>query len=159
MLQGRIFAYADTHRYRIGPNYQQLPVNAPKVEVASYSQDGPMRYGFRANQPPYYPNTKNGPVVTEDPWADTVFDVSGEIVREKQPLSKDDDDFSQARLLLTEVMGAEERTRLVENVAGTLFGLTQELKERVYDYWRAIDKETGDRIAAASKDENPKMPV
>jgi catalase len=159
MLQGRIFAYADTHRYRIGPNYQQLPVNAPKVEVASYSQDGPMRYGFRANQPPYYPNTKNGPVVTEDPWADTVFDVSGEIVREKQPLSKDDDDFSQAGLLLTEVMGAEERTRLVENVAGTLFGLTQELKERVYDYWRAIDKETGDRIAAASKDENPKMPV
>ncbi|HWM00328.1 MAG TPA: catalase [Nocardioidaceae bacterium] len=159
MLQGRIFAYADTHRYRIGPNYHQLPVNSPKVEVASYNQDGPMRYGFRAGQPPYYPNTKEGPQVTDDPWADTVFDVSGEIVRQKQPLAKDDDDFSQARALLTQVMDADERTRLVDNVAGTLYGLTPGLKERVYDYWRAIDKETGDRIAAAAKDEDPKMPV
>ena len=33
MLLGRAFAYADTHRYRIGPNYLQLPVNRPRVEV------------------------------------------------------------------------------------------------------------------------------
>jgi catalase len=158
MLQGRVFAYADTHRYRIGPNYLQLPVNAPKVEVASYNQDGPMRYGFRAGQPPYYPNTQDGPAVTEDPWADTVFDIDGEIVREKQPLRKDDDDLSQARTLLTEVMGADERSRLVDNVAGTLTDVSEELRERVYDYWRAIDKETGDRIAAAGKAESAHLP-
>ena len=29
MLLGRVFAYSDTHRYRIGPNYLQLPVNRP----------------------------------------------------------------------------------------------------------------------------------
>ncbi|MBL2417169.1 catalase, partial [Klebsiella pneumoniae] len=30
MLQGRVFAYSDTQRYRLGVNYLQLPVNAPK---------------------------------------------------------------------------------------------------------------------------------
>ena len=29
MLLGRAFAYSDTHRHRIGPNYLQLPVNRP----------------------------------------------------------------------------------------------------------------------------------
>ena len=40
MLLGRMFAYADAHRYRIGANYNQLPVNAPKSPVHSYSKDG-----------------------------------------------------------------------------------------------------------------------
>src|ERR1700716_2811481 len=44
MLMGRIFSYHDTHLHRIGPNYQQLPVNAPKSHVHSYSKDGPMAY-------------------------------------------------------------------------------------------------------------------
>ncbi len=51
MLLGRVFAYADTHRYRIGPNYLQLPVNRPKVPVNSYEFDGPMRYEFNPGQP------------------------------------------------------------------------------------------------------------
>ena len=40
MLMGRIFSYHDTHLHRIGANYEQLPVNAPKVEVHSYNKDG-----------------------------------------------------------------------------------------------------------------------
>ena len=45
MLLGRVFSYADAHRYRIGPNYQQLPVNRHRVEGAyTYQFDGPMAY-------------------------------------------------------------------------------------------------------------------
>lgn len=40
MLQGRIFAYPDAHRYRIGTNYEALPVNAPKCPFANYHRDG-----------------------------------------------------------------------------------------------------------------------
>ena len=43
MLLGRSFAYADAHRARLGVNYKQIPVNAPKCEVHSYSKDGAMR--------------------------------------------------------------------------------------------------------------------
>src|SRR6476619_6607546 len=73
MLLGRAFAYSDTHRYRIGPNYLQLPVNRPRVELNTYTQDGPMAYDHNGNAPVYAPNTAGrpfsdltGPV--EDGW-------------------------------------------------------------------------------------------
>lgn len=47
MLQGRLFAYGDTQRHRIGANYQQIPVNCPyKVSVNNYHKDGPMKFVF-----------------------------------------------------------------------------------------------------------------
>ena len=60
MLLGRMFAYADAHRYRIGANYNQLPVNAPQSPVHSYSTAGHMRYQL-ATDPVYAPNSKGGP--------------------------------------------------------------------------------------------------
>lgn len=44
MLQGRTFSYSDTQRYRVGPNYLQLPVNAPKVQVRTNQHRGQMDY-------------------------------------------------------------------------------------------------------------------
>ena len=63
MLQGRIFAYADAHRYRIGPNYALLPVNRAKnAKVENYQRDGHMRFdangGGAVN---YEPNSFGGP--------------------------------------------------------------------------------------------------
>lgn len=43
MLPGRLFAYADAHRYWIGVNYKQVPVNKPQCPIHSYSKDGAMR--------------------------------------------------------------------------------------------------------------------
>mmetsp|Transcript_42947 Transcript_42947/g.41308 ORF Transcript_42947/g.41308 Transcript_42947/m.41308 type:complete len:86 (+) Transcript_42947:875-1132(+) len=43
MLQGRLFSYPDTHRHRLGPNYDQIPINCPyKSRVDNYQRDGPM---------------------------------------------------------------------------------------------------------------------
>ena len=61
MLLGRLFSYPDTHRYRIGPNYLQLPINRPKNEVHSYNKDGAMRYQHAGSQPVYAPNSFGGP--------------------------------------------------------------------------------------------------
>ena len=60
MLLGRMFAYPDAQRYRIGANYNQLPVNAPKSPVHSYNTAGHMRYQL-ATDPVYAPNSKGGP--------------------------------------------------------------------------------------------------
>ena len=58
MLLGRVFAYSDTHRYRIGPNYHQLPVNQHRVEDANtYTFDGPMAYEHTGDEPVYAPNS------------------------------------------------------------------------------------------------------
>lgn len=64
LLQGRLFAYADAHRYRVGTHYESLPVNRPQIAVKNYHMDGPMR--FDAPEPGdggyYEPNSFGGPV-------------------------------------------------------------------------------------------------
>ena len=62
MLLGRTFAYSDTHRYRIGANYLQLPVNQPKTEVDSYLFDGAMAYEHHGDASTYAPNTPRASV-------------------------------------------------------------------------------------------------
>src|SRR5690606_27774921 len=46
MLQGRTLSYSDTQRYRVGPNYLQLPVNAPqeKARARTNQEGGEMAY-------------------------------------------------------------------------------------------------------------------
>src|SRR5665213_3537570 len=80
MLQGRLFSYPDTHRYRIGPNYLQLPVNQPLVPVHSYSQDGPMNF-LPGSDPVYAPNSYGGPKADPILYADPSYQLTGEIVR------------------------------------------------------------------------------
>ena len=61
LLQGRAFSYADTQRYRLGPNYLQLPVNRPIVPVNNEQRDGPMQYAPYGNgSVNYEPNTLAG---------------------------------------------------------------------------------------------------
>lgn len=63
MLLGRVFSYADAHRYRIGVNHAQLPVNSAKAaRVDSYSKEGNMAFTFNDPQTPVYaPNSFGGP--------------------------------------------------------------------------------------------------
>ena len=58
---GRIFSYHDTHLHRIGPNYEQLPINRPQCPVHSYNKDGAMTYHHAGDQPVYAPNSYGGP--------------------------------------------------------------------------------------------------
>jgi catalase len=149
MLQGRLFAYADTHRYRIGPNYMDLPVNAPKSPVHSYAKDGPMRVGI-TRDPVYAPNSYGGPHADTVRGADDVapWGIDAEIVRSAYRLHAEDDDFGQPGTLVRTVLSNDERTRLVDNVAGHLAnGVTPPVLERAFQYWRNVDKHLGDRIA------------
>jgi catalase len=54
MLQFCVFSYADAHRYRLGVNYESLPVNAPRVKVNTYHRDGAAdRYEHREGNDGY----------------------------------------------------------------------------------------------------------
>jgi len=56
VLQSRLFSYPDTHRHRLGVNYQQLPINKPIVPVANFQRDGPASYDNQGSRP-NYPST------------------------------------------------------------------------------------------------------
>ena len=69
MLMARVFCYPDAQRYRVGTNYNQIPVNAPHAApVHNYSQDGAQRHGFNAPTTPVYaPNSFGGPTADAEP--------------------------------------------------------------------------------------------
>lgn len=146
LLLGRSFAYADAHRARIGINHHQIPVNAPKVPVRSYSKDGRMRVQ-NVSDPVYTPNTVGGSVADPGRAAEVHWAADGEMVREGYTLHPADDDVVQARSLLRDVMNDEQRQRLVHNVVlNVCDGVKEPVLSRVFDYWRKIDPEIGDQI-------------
>jgi catalase len=129
MLQARIFAYADAHRYRLGTHYKALPVNTPKCPVHHYHKDGPMRF-FRndtGNPDAYYePNSFDGP--TEDPGVmEPPLRISGDAARYDH--REGNDDFSQPRALF-ELFDGDQRRRLFSNIAEHMQGAPQEIVER-----------------------------
>lgn len=153
MLLARVFSYADAHRHRIGANYKQLPVNAPIVPTNSYSKDGFMRY-HKVTDPVYAPNSKGGPHA--DPsrhGAPASWYAEGDVTRSAYVDHEQDDDWGQARTLLLEVFDDAARERFVDNVVGHLCnGVSPEVLERAFQYWRNVDQDMGDRIAAEVRD-------
>ncbi|MFW6011540.1 MAG: catalase [Desulfosalsimonas sp.] len=152
MLLGRLFSYADAHRARLGVNYKQIPVNRPIVPVNSYSKDGAMRV-TNVSDPVYAPNSKGGPKADGERYPEVAtWNANGDFIRAAYTLRKDDDDWGQPGTLVREVMDDAQRDRLVSNVVGHLKkGVTEPVLERAFQYWRNIDKETGDRIAKGVK--------
>src|ERR1700704_1086443 len=65
MLQGRLFSYADTQMYRLGANYNSLPVNRPAVPVSNEDQDGSLNSSGRKGETNYEPS--GIAEVSEDP--------------------------------------------------------------------------------------------
>ncbi|KAJ4436543.1 hypothetical protein ANN_16574 [Periplaneta americana] len=116
VLQGRLFAYLESQRYRVGTNYLQLPVNCPFAHgVTNYERDGPMAYYNQGDAPNYYPNSFNGP--KPDPWgAYSTFNVSGEAKRYDD---SDDDNYSQPAMYWNS-LSAEQQDRMVENILSSL---------------------------------------
>jgi len=157
MLIGRVFAYADAHRARLGVNYKQIPVNAPQAPVHSYSKDGAMRIN-PVSDPVYAPNSKGGPAADGERYpTDSTWEAHGNMVRAPYTLRQDDDDFGQANTLVNKVLDEAARDRLVNNVSGHLLnGVEEPVLSRTFEYWRNIDQTIGDRIAQRVQTERAK---
>ncbi|MGV9771496.1 catalase [Streptosporangium sp. NPDC003464] len=148
MLQGRLFSYPDAHRYRIGANYLQLPINRPLSPVHSYNKDGQMAFVNPAD-PVYAPNTVGGPAADPALYEGENYQVSGEIIRSAYTLHREDDDYVQPRALWENVLSETDRAHLVSNVVGHASApeVTAEMKKRVVEYWTNIHKDLGQGVA------------
>ncbi|AKK07681.1 catalase [Corynebacterium testudinoris] len=164
MLQARIFAYSDQQRYRIGPNFRDIPVNQPINPVNTYSREGSMAYIFNDGaEPSYTPNRydkgagylDNG----EDSSSGQTYGAANDLyitpdahgtdlVRAAYVQHPEDGDFVQAGILYREVYNDEEKQRLVENIAGAMAGVSPSVEERVYWYWGQVDADLGERVKA-----------
>ncbi len=145
MLQGRLFSYADAHRYRLGVNYQSLPVNRPKaVKVNTYHRDGFMRFDGNAGKAVVYePNSFNGPKENAA-FKEPPLKISGDADAYDQPTS--DDDFIQPGNLYR-LLPDDERERLIQNLVSTLKNVPKNIQDRMIGHFTKADKFWGERIA------------
>ena len=153
MLQGRLFAYGDAHRYRLGINHTQIPVNKPHAATAqNYGRDGFMRFdGNQGRGKNYEPNSFGGPVQSgESTYAPIeVHGATGSFAWERH---KEDNDFVQAGDLYR-LMSEEEKERLVANIAGSLSRVSRgEIIERGLGNFRSADKDLADRLLKAIRE-------
>jgi catalase len=148
MLQGRLFAYSDAHRYRVGANHNLLPINRPKVEVNNYQRDGSMRFDHNGGGSVYYePNSFSGPEEVPD-QKQTSFAVSG---LAESAAYNHHDHYTQAGNLFR-LMSKEERVRLVDNIVAAMKPVEREdIKLRQIQHFYKADPEFGECVANGLK--------
>ncbi|WP_426152323.1 catalase [Pseudomonas sp. DC3000-4b1] len=147
MLQGRVFAYADAHRYRVGTNFQQLPVNAPLSPVNSYQRDGAMRFGSNGGAAPNYePNSYSDAPKQVPAYAEPGLPISGAATRYDH--RTDSDYYSQAGALFR-LMSPAQQQLLISNIAGAMQGVTEDVVQRQLQHFLKVDLAYGRGIAEA----------
>jgi len=150
VLQSRLFSYPDTHRHRLGVNYQQLPVNAPICPVANFQRDGPATFISQGARPNY--QSSISPLTyKKKSYAGAKHEkYLGHAQAELSEVTELD--FEQPRALWTKVFDDGARERFVNNVAGHLGGAkSKEVIARQLSVFAAVDQSLSDRIAKAIK--------
>ena len=146
MLQGRVFSYADAHRYRLGTHYESLPVNAPLNGANTYHKDGSMNFTAlnNKNTDAYYEPNSFGGYAQDPSYAEPALKISGDADR----YDKDEDHFSQPRALF-EMFDDAQKQRLFSNIAGSMQGADKTVIERALANFKQVhpDYEAGIRKA------------
>ncbi len=146
MLQGRLFSYGDTQRYRLGVNHNQIPVNAPRCPFHSYHRDGAMRVDNNADaRIGYEPNTQDE--WNEQPdFAEPPLSIEG--AADHWNHREDDDYYSQPRALF-QLMSTAQQQVLFENTARSVGGARLDIQHRHIRNCYAADPAYGIGVANA----------
>jgi catalase len=146
MLQFRIISYADAHRYRLGVNYESLPVNRPHVPSATYYRDGAMRFDDNSQgSVNYEPNSFDGPV-EDAKFKEPPLKLSGDVDRYDHRVGNDD--YTQPGNLYR-LMPQDERNRLHHAIAGAMSGVPKEIVERQLAHFAKADKAYAEGVKKA----------
>lgn len=145
MLQARLFAYHDAHLYRVGTNYQSLPVNRPQAPVNTYQRDGAMRFdGNFGGGPNYEPNSVADAPRQDPAYREPVLRLDGEADRYDHRTGNDD--YTQAGNLFR-LMTAEQQALLIENIVNSMKTVPREIQERQIAHFRQADQRYGEGVA------------
>lgn len=144
MLQFRIVSYADAHRYRLGVNYDSLPVNRPHVPVHTYHRDGSMRFDDNAGGAVNYePNSFGGP--HEDTrYKEPPLKLSGDADRYDH--REGNDDYTQAGNLFR-LMTPDAQARLIANLVDSMKSVPRVIQERQVRHFSQADPAYGEGVA------------
>lgn len=152
VLQSRLYSYPDTHRHRLGANYQQLPVNAPRngFKFGNFQRDGPMAFYNQGARPNY--------ISTSDPirMAPRKMDMDrthahfvGEAITFLSEIRPED--FNGPRALWQKVFDEPARERFINNVSGKMsMCKNDEILKRQIAIFREVDDDIATRLEKAT---------
>ncbi|MDE2407599.1 MAG: catalase, partial [Xanthomonadaceae bacterium] len=148
MLQARLFNYADAQRYRLGTNYQQIPVNAARCPVHSNHRDGHGRVdGNYGDLPHYEPNSfqqwQEQPQFREPP-----LKLGGNLA-DWFNYREDDADYYKQPGDLFRLMTPDKQQLLFDNTARAMGDAPDFIKQRHIDNCTKADPAYGAGVAAA----------
>src|ERR1700737_551743 len=147
MLQGRLFSYGDTQRYRLGVNHYQIPVNAPKCPFHSYHRDGAMRVDGNYGGTTSYEPTRHGEWQEQPDYSEPPLAINGDA--QKFDFREDDHDYYSQPGNLFRMFSPEEKQRLLENTARALGRASKEVRDRHVANCAKADLDYGEGVAKA----------
>lgn len=152
VLQSRLFSYPDAHRHRIGVNYQQLPVNQPRVayRMGNFQRDGPMAFRNQGSRPNYLSSI--APISFRERSVD-LDKLHGQFVGNAVTFLSEirPEDFHAPRKLWEDVFDSAARERFVSNVSGHMSTVTEpEIIKRQIAIFREVSGDLAARLEKAT---------
>lgn len=150
MLQARIFSYPDAQRYRIGTHYAQLSVNRPISEINTYVVGGAMNNGmYELDDKAYYEPNSFGGGKEDRSLLEPDMNLEGAMQRYDHR-AEDQDYYSQPRALFA-LMNDSQKSQLFSNIAESMAGVSEVIKERAIGHFEQISPEYANGVRAALK--------
>lgn len=158
VLQSRLFSYPDTHRHRLGVNYQQIPVNCPFSAHNPFQRDGNMQINGNYGAEPNYPSTFEPLNYRQDiKLHDSHEQWVGQALSVHWPASVEKGDFNQAAALWKHFGKTGQQDNFVYNVAVHASGAVPEVQDKVFALFNNVDPELGKRIRDAVLQRAPRQ--
>ncbi len=145
LLNGRIFAYGDAQRYRIGANFAQLPVNQPREPADNYQQDGAMRLGCRKGTVNYYPSSCTLGCGPQQKPQRPPYTAQYSMGRQMRSPIRKMDDFTQAGQRFRQ-MSQLEQEHLADNIAADLYPAPDYVVEKCVEYFSKACPQWGEMV-------------
>ncbi len=151
LLQGRLLSYPDAHRYRLGVNYEHIPVNQCPFHVTNYQRDGAMQTGDNgSNNPNYRPNSFDS-IVVDQAYKEPATQLDSNTADWFDRNENDNDHYTQPGLLYRNVMNPTDRINLSANIITSMLGIggpkKNEIIERQLCHFFRADVQLGMSIA------------
>lgn len=152
LLQGRTYSYSDTQRYRVGPNYLQLPINRPHTNVATNQEGGQMdfRQDYHTDKNPhinYEPSLTGGLKEAKNPGKEHQPYVEGHLQR--QAISRENN-FGQAGETYRR-LADWEKDELIRNLVSALSGCHKDIQTKMIEMFYQCDKDYSMRVEEGLK--------
>lgn len=146
LLQGRLLSYPDAHRYRLGVNYEQIPVNRCPYMTTNYERDGAMTMNENGGDSPNYSPNSFDDIHTDETYKEPAMKLDNSIADWYDRNGKGEDDhYTQAGWLFNKAMNDYDRHNLVSNIVDSMNGIVGEKKDEIINrqlchFFRADEK-------------------